>query len=144
VKLQNDTPLRLDAWLWRVRFVKTRSQATVLCKGGKVRQGDIKLKAARLVFPGDEFEIRIRGRYLRVRVLALPAQRVSNKIVTQFFLDISPPHLTIHLSGMGDNISRSAYLKPAEPSIFSVARSEKFKMEDYQDYLDLLAQEWEE
>lgn len=131
-------------WLWRVRFAKTRSQATALCKSGKIRQGDQRLKAARTIFPGEEIEIRVSGRYLRIKVLALPRQRIGAKLMSSYFLDISPPHLTIQMSGVQSREVKSAFIKSAGSASGALLRAEKFKMEDYEEFLEGLAEEWEE
>lgn len=45
---------RLDAWLWRARFFKTRALATALAAKGRVRiNGERVKKASRQIRPGD-------------------------------------------------------------------------------------------
>ncbi len=50
---ESDAGVRLDKWLWAARFFKTRSLATKAINGGKVRLGGARVKAGRLVKPGD-------------------------------------------------------------------------------------------
>jgi ribosome-associated heat shock protein Hsp15 len=45
---------RIDAWLWAVRVVKTRSAATALCRTGQVRVNGERAKAALHIKLGDE------------------------------------------------------------------------------------------
>lgn len=71
----DDGAQRLDAWLWRTRFFKTRALATAIVSKGRVRiNGERINKASRLVRPGDILTF-TQGNAIRVvRVLA-PADR---------------------------------------------------------------------
>lgn len=71
---------RIDVWLWRARFVKTRSLAADLVERGAVRlthQGrQVRLdKPSRSVHPGDDLTFVIDGRASSVRVEALGERR---------------------------------------------------------------------
>ncbi len=45
---------RIDVWLWHARFYKTRSLATKMVRGGKVRlNGNVCKKSSSVVTPGD-------------------------------------------------------------------------------------------
>ena len=75
-----DASVRIDIWLWRARFVKTRSLATALVERGAVRlthQGrQTRLdKPSRVVHPGDEITFAINGRVTALRVEALGERR---------------------------------------------------------------------
>ena len=48
----NDTPVRLDKWLWAARFFKTRSLAREAVDGGKVRVDGQRGKPSKLVKVG--------------------------------------------------------------------------------------------
>lgn len=71
---------RIDVWLWRARFVKTRGLAADLVERGAVRlthQGrEVRLdKPSRSVHPGDVLTFVIHGRAISVRVEALGERR---------------------------------------------------------------------
>lgn len=71
---------RIDIWLWRSRFVKTRGLAADLVERGAVRlthQGrEVRLdKPSRSVHPGDSLTFVINGRATSVRVEALGERR---------------------------------------------------------------------
>jgi ribosome-associated heat shock protein Hsp15 len=72
---QLEAGLRLDLWLWYVRFYKTRGLATEAVKGGQVRVNGMRPKPARAVLEGDWVEITKEEQRLRVEVLALPSRR---------------------------------------------------------------------
>jgi len=72
--------LRIDTWLWRARFVKTRSLAATLVEQGAVRlthQGrQTRIdKPSRVVHPGNEITFALNGRVWAVRVEALGGRR---------------------------------------------------------------------
>ena len=72
--------VRIDVWLWRARFAKTRSLAAALVERGAVRlthQGrQTRLdKPSRGVHPGDEIVFAREGRITSVRVEALGERR---------------------------------------------------------------------
>lgn len=51
--------LRLDKYLWAIRFFKTRSQAAAACNSGKVKFNGLNAKAARQVHNiDDEYEVK--------------------------------------------------------------------------------------
>lgn len=50
--------MRIDKYIWAVRYLKTRNMATQACKKGSVRvNGDI-VKPSRDVYPGDTINLR--------------------------------------------------------------------------------------
>ena len=71
---------RIDVWLWRARFVKTRGLAARLVEGGAVRlirQGlTTRLdKPSREVRPGDELTFVVAGRLVSLKILACGERR---------------------------------------------------------------------
>jgi ribosome-associated heat shock protein Hsp15 len=72
--------LRVDVWLWRARFCKTRSLAARLIDEGRVRLtrggAETRLdKPARTVKPGDGLVFALGGHLHAVRVEALGERR---------------------------------------------------------------------
>ncbi|MFI4934893.1 MAG: RNA-binding S4 domain-containing protein [Caulobacterales bacterium] len=72
--------LRVDVWLWRARFFKTRSLAARMVEAGRVRLSragvETRLdKPARAVKPGDGLVFALGGRLTAVRVVALGERR---------------------------------------------------------------------
>lgn len=72
--------LRIDVWLWRARFFKSRSLATTMAGKGKIRVtagGETRriTKASALVRPGDTLTLLKNGKIVQVRVLGLPDRR---------------------------------------------------------------------
>ncbi|WP_421787893.1 RNA-binding S4 domain-containing protein [Hyphobacterium sp.] len=73
-------PVRIDVWLWRARFVKTRGLATALVGKGRIRIGAGERprrieKASSLVRPGDFLTFPLRNRIVRLTILAVGERR---------------------------------------------------------------------
>jgi ribosome-associated heat shock protein Hsp15 len=71
---------RIDLWLWRARFSKTRTLAARLAEEGRIRLSrdgrQTRLdKASRTVRPGDELVFAICGRLTALRIVALGERR---------------------------------------------------------------------
>jgi ribosome-associated heat shock protein Hsp15 len=82
--------VRIDKWLWSVRVFKTRNQATVACRTGKVRIGDQPVKPSREVRAGEVITISLEAMKRTVKVLENPEHRVGAKLVEQFMEDLTP------------------------------------------------------
>jgi ribosome-associated heat shock protein Hsp15 len=82
---------RLDAWLWAVRLVKTRSAATAMCRAGHVRVNGERAKAAQSLKIGDEIRLRAGdvGRIVVVRQIL--AKRVGAPQAAVAYDDLTPP-----------------------------------------------------
>jgi len=67
--------LRVDKWLWCTRFFKTRGLAQEAVDGGHVQLGGDRIKASRVVQPGDRLQItRERERFV-IDVVSIPVRR---------------------------------------------------------------------
>lgn len=82
--------MRIDKYLWAVRYMKTRNISTQACKKGAVRvNGDI-VKPARDVYPGDTITLRKNQINYVLEVLDLPESRVGAKLVDIYRKDTTP------------------------------------------------------
>jgi ribosome-associated heat shock protein Hsp15 len=82
---------RVDVWIWSVRLVKTRSQATAACRAGHVRVNDQRAKPASVVRAGDEVRLRHDGRERIVIVRRVIGKRVGASVAQECLTDNSPP-----------------------------------------------------
>lgn len=71
--LADGDSVRVDTWLWAIRRVKSRSQATSAARAGHVKVNGETAKAAQKVRVGDEVRLRVEGfdQVLLVRRLLL-------------------------------------------------------------------------
>lgn len=82
--------MRVDKFLWCVRYFKTRSIATEACRQGKVKVNDAAVKPSREVFPTDKLMVRKNQINYELEVLDLPPSRVGAKLVNLYINDITP------------------------------------------------------
>jgi ribosome-associated heat shock protein Hsp15 len=82
--------MRVDKFLWCVRYFKTRSIATNACKKGHVKINGNSVKPSRDVFPTDKIEVRKNQINYKIEVLDLPPSRVGAKLVSIYITDITP------------------------------------------------------
>ncbi len=83
--------MRIDKFLWSVRFYKTRTIAAEEIKKNRVSVGDATVKSSREVRPGDVIKIRKNQIDYKIRVLQLPQSRVGAKLVPIHVTDVTDP-----------------------------------------------------
>jgi ribosomal 50S subunit-recycling heat shock protein len=76
----HDEDCRIDVWLWRARFCKTRALAARLAGSGRIRLTrngqDLRLdKPSRAIRPGDQLVFALGGRLTAVQILAMGEKR---------------------------------------------------------------------
>ncbi len=81
--------IRIDKWLWTVRLFKTRSQATDVCKSGKVSIDGQIVKPSRDVKQDDEISINFNQFIKTVKVTGILKNRVSATIAAQNMEDLT-------------------------------------------------------
>jgi ribosome-associated heat shock protein Hsp15 len=81
---------RIDKWLWAVRIYKTRSQATIACRTGKVKINDVSVKPSHGVKIEEIIKVSIPPFTKTIKVLGLPERRVSAKLAENFVTDLTP------------------------------------------------------
>jgi len=82
--------MRVDKYLWCVRYFKTRSLATQACRQGKVKIQGANVKASREVYPTDKIQVRKNQIDYQIEILDLPTSRVGAKIANLYVNDITP------------------------------------------------------
>jgi len=85
--------IRMDRYLWHVRLSKTRSLATDACQSGNVRIDGERVKPARLVKQGLEFEMRRAGAGRSYKILGLVEHRIAAKEVEKYLEETTPPEV---------------------------------------------------
>jgi ribosome-associated heat shock protein Hsp15 len=82
--------MRIDQYLWAVRYFNSRSIATKACKKGQVRVNDQVVKPSREVFPMDKIILRKEQVNLSLDVLDIPKSRVGAKLVDLYRVNTTP------------------------------------------------------
>ncbi len=79
--------MRIDKYLWCVRYYKTRNMATQACKKGQIKLNDAVAKPSREVYPTDKIELRKNQITYQLTVNDLPPNRVGAKLVDIYRTD---------------------------------------------------------
>jgi ribosome-associated heat shock protein Hsp15 len=89
-KIQSIKEIRIDKFLWCIRFFKTRTLATDSCIGGKVKISGESVKPSRMVKIGEV--ITVQQGYVKrtILVINLLERRVSAKMVNDYIKDLTP------------------------------------------------------
>lgn len=81
---------RIDKWLWEVRVFKTRNQASIACRAGKLRIDGQLVKPSRELHPGNLVTYHQPPIIRTFQVLDFPANRVGAKLVPAYMLELTP------------------------------------------------------
>ena len=82
--------MRVDKFLWCVRYYKTRNIATQACKKGHIKVNGQTVKPSREVYATDKIELRKDQINYQLIVNDLPPNRVGAKLVDIYRTDITP------------------------------------------------------
>ena len=89
--------MRIDKYLWCIRYYKTRSIATEACKKGHITVNGQEAKPSRDVFPSDKITLRKDQINYILTVLDIPENRVGAKLVDMYRKDETPAEAFAHL-----------------------------------------------
>lgn len=101
--------MRIDKFLWCVRYYKTRNMVTEACKKNQITVNNIVAKPSKEVFPGDKVTFRRDQITYIVSVLDIPESRVGAKLVDQYRKDETPEESFKHLEML--KLSKEHYRK---------------------------------
>ncbi len=79
--------MRIDKYLWSVRYYKTRSIATQACNKGQVTINSQKVKPSKNITNGDSLTIKKNQITYTLKVLDIPPSRVGAKLVDLYRID---------------------------------------------------------
>ncbi|WP_299123255.1 S4 domain-containing protein [uncultured Winogradskyella sp.] len=82
--------MRIDKYLWCVRYYKTRNIATQACKKRQIKVNGVVVKPSREVYPTDKIELRKNQITYQLTVNDLPPNRVGAKLVDIYRIDTTP------------------------------------------------------
>lgn len=82
--------MRIDKYLWCVRYFKTRNLATIACKKGQIKVNDDVVKPSREVYATDKITIRKDQINYQLIVNDIPENRIGAKLVDIYRTDTTP------------------------------------------------------
>lgn len=80
--------IRLDVWLHRTRFFRTRRLAAEAIRAGIRVNGSLTTRSSLLVRCDDQLTFVVRENVRAVRILGLPKRRVAPAIAREAFTDL--------------------------------------------------------
>ena len=101
--------MRVDKYLWCVRYYKTRNMVTEACKKNHITVNGLVAKASKEVFPSDKITFRKDQITHIISVLDVPDNRVGAKLVDVFRKDETPQESFAHLELL--KLSKEHYRK---------------------------------
>ncbi|MBS9462568.1 RNA-binding S4 domain-containing protein [Flagellimonas sp. 389] len=120
--------MRIDKYLWCIRYYKTRNVASTAVKKGQVRVNGSVVKPSREVYQMDKIVLRKNQIEYQLTVLDIPESRVGAKLVDIYRKDTTPKEALAH-----NELVKSAkdhYRKKG------LGRPTKKDRRDIDDYLD--------
>ena len=101
--------MRVDKYLWCVRYYKTRNMVTEACRKNHITVNGQVAKASREVFPMDKITFRKDQITYIIMVLDIPDNRISAKLVDIYRKDETPLETFAHLELL--KLSKEHYRK---------------------------------
>lgn len=120
--------MRIDKYLWAVRFFKSRNAASIACKKGYVQVEGQNVKPSREIYISDNISLRKNQLTTELYVLDLPKSRVGAKLVPQYCKNITPKEII----EMHDAIIENQRLSRVK----GAGRPSKKERRDLEDFLD--------
>jgi len=81
--------MRIDKFLWSVRFYKTRTIATEEIKKNRVSIGENVVKSSKEVKNGDVIKMRKNQIDYKIKVIDIPKSRIGAKLVPNYVVDMT-------------------------------------------------------
>jgi ribosome-associated heat shock protein Hsp15 len=118
--------MRVDKFLWCVRYYKTRNMVTEACKKNHITVNNMVAKPSKEVFAGDKVTFRKDQIIYIISVLDIPDNRVGAKLVDIYRKDETPASSFEHLELL--KLSKEHYRK------FGTGRPTKKDRRDLEDF----------
>lgn len=104
--------MRVDKYLWCVRYYKTRNMVTEACKKNHITVNGLVAKPSKEVFPTDKITFRKDQITQIITVLDVPPNRVGAKLVDMYRKDETPAEAFQHLELL--KLSKEHYRKTGD------------------------------
>jgi ribosome-associated heat shock protein Hsp15 len=120
--------MRIDKYLWCIRYYKTRSIATEACNKGQVSVNGQKVKPSKTIINGDEIIVRKDQINYKLKVLDIPASRLAAKLVDIYRLDTTTAEELLKLANL-----RSVSAHYREKGVGRPTKKDRRDLEDYEE-----------
>ncbi len=104
--------MRVDKYLWCIRYYKTRNMVTEACKKNHITVNGLVAKPSKEVFATDKITFRKDQITQIILVLDIPESRVGAKLVDMYRKNETPPEAFEHLELL--KLSKEHYRKNGE------------------------------
>ena len=104
--------MRIDKYLWCVRYYKTRNMVTEACKKNQITVNGLVCKPSKEVNVSDKITFRREQIVQSILVVGIPESRVNAKLVDVFRKDETPPEVYQHLEML--RLSKEHYRKTGD------------------------------
>lgn len=108
--------MRIDKYLWAIRFYKSRNEASIACKKGHIRIDEVVAKPSREIFGGEQLMIRKNQMEFTLLVLGTPRSRVGAKLVERYAKDLTPEDIRKARSEIAINQAKNRFETGGRPS----------------------------
>ena len=119
--------MRIDKYLWCVRYFKTRSIATQACNKGQVTINNQKVKPSKTITVGDSITLKKNQITYSVKIISTPPNRVGAKLVDLYRMDTTLPE---ELDKLNSVRSASNYYR--EKGIGRPTKKDRRDIDEYQ------------
>jgi len=109
--------VRLDKFLWAVRFYKTRPDALAACNKSAVLVNNTVAKPSRNVLVGDTIEVKDHVIFRSYKVIALLDKRIGAKLVESYITETTKQEDLLKLKVYFEFQKQNVYFeKPGRPT----------------------------
>ena len=92
--------VRIDKFLWCIRFYKSRTLSKLACNKSKIKINGNAIKSSYLVNIGDVITIKKKVITITIKILNTLDKRISAKLVNNYIEDLTPISEKIKLDAM--------------------------------------------
>ena len=108
--------MRVDKYLWSIRFYKSRNEASNACKKGHVIIDQVPVKPSREIFCAEKILVRKNQMEFTLLVLGIPKSRVGAKLVVRYAKDLTPDNIKIARKEIAFNQAMNRFETGGRPS----------------------------
>lgn len=124
--------MRIDKYLWCVRYYKTRNMVTEACKKNQITVNGNIAKPSKEVFATDRITFRKDQITQIITVLDIPNSRVGAKLVDIYRRDETPPEVFEHLTLL--KLAKQHYRKTGDGR---PTKKDRRDLDDYENEIEI-------